>query len=442
MKVRAATAAVVAASLFVVLPARADFYDLERAVGEAMDVSTNVGISREQLAFARSDVLRSYSNWLPNLFVRASTGHSFTGPTTSGFVDSQGRIVQGPATDFENYGFSINSSMTIFNWGASINRVNEAKRSADAASYDLEYQKDFTKALVIREFYDLVKQRKLHEVQADDVEAQRRNLEQVEAFYRIGSRTKADFLQARVNLANSELELLNAQNAAVIADARLKSRLNLPQLSQLDVDESLAIHLLDVDIEAEVQYMFDHRSDLLAGRQRVEASKAALSSAKKGWLPTVDGNFAYSWSDRAGPSDGEVFKSDYVWSVGVAVNWPIFDRFETKVNTDQARVGHRIAEYNLQQAKIDAILDFKQIVLNLDQARQRLDLSGETVGQAEENLRLAEERYRVGAGTLLETFQATASLTRAQAQLIEAQVDYLVNRADLRRATGRPIVTK
>ncbi|MCH7549670.1 MAG: TolC family protein [Candidatus Krumholzibacteriota bacterium] len=133
MKVRAATAAVVAASLFVVLPARADFYDLERAVGEAMDVSTNVGISREQLAFARSDVLRSYSNWLPNLFVRASTGHSFTGPTTSGFVDSQGRIVQGPATDFENYGFSINSSMTIFNWGASINRVNEAKRSADAA---------------------------------------------------------------------------------------------------------------------------------------------------------------------------------------------------------------------------------------------------------------------------------------------------------------------
>jgi len=143
MKVRAAHAAVVAASLLLAGSARADFYDLEQAVGAAMEVSTNVGISREQLAAARSDVLRSYANWLPNLFVSGSTGHQFTGPTQEGFVDAQGRAVTGPAADFENYSFSVNSSLRIFNWGATYNGLNQAKSTAGAASYDLEYQKDF-----------------------------------------------------------------------------------------------------------------------------------------------------------------------------------------------------------------------------------------------------------------------------------------------------------
>jgi len=49
---------------------------------------------------------------------------------------------------------------------------------------------------------------------------------------------------------------------------------------------------------------------------------------------------------------------------------------------------------------------------------------------------------RVGAGTILETIQASASLTSAQASLIDARVDYLVNRADLQRATGRNVTSR
>lgn len=439
MKVRPALLAVGLASTLVAGAARAELYDLERAIDQALEASTQVGISRQNLRTSRSDVLAGFANMLPDLSVTGYTGHSFAGPTSGAFVDAQGRVVTGPASDFESYSFGIRSQMMLFDWGSNINQLNQARRGADAASFDLEYQKDFIKAMVIREYYDLVKQRKLREVQEADVAAQQRNLEQVEAFYRIGSRTKADFLQARVNLANSELALLNARNAEALADARLKARLNLAHNAELEVDESLDINFIDVDLEAEAAYMFEHRSDLLAGRHRIAAAQAGLSAARKGWLPTLGAGFSYSWNDRKGPSEGEIFKRDYVWGVGLSVSWPIFDRFVTKSAIERARAGYRIAEYNLQQSKLDAILDLKQIELNLGQARERLELADETVTQAQENLRLAEERYRVGAGTLLETFQATASLTAAQAQLIEARVDFLVNRADLQRATGRKI---
>jgi len=387
-------------------------------------------------------VMRSYGAFMPNLNLGAWAGHSFAGPSTGLFVDAQGRPVRPAGFDYEAYTFSLQSQMMVFDWGANINTLTRSKRTAGAAAHDLDYSRDVVKAIVIREYYDLVRQRKLRQVQEEDLNAKRRNLEQVEAFYKIGSRTKADFLQARVDMSNSELELITRKNAEAIAEARLKSQLNLPQDAPMEVDESIEFSPADFDMETEVAYMFDHRADLLASRQRIEAADANMSVASKGRYPTLAAAFSYGWNDRVFPTNGAVFKKDYVWSLGVFLDWNVFDRYQTKAGIEDAKANHRIAEYDLQQAKIDAVLDVKQIMLNLEQATQRLSLAEETVAAAEENQRLAEERYRVGAGTILETIQSNASLTSAQAQLIDARVDYLINRADLQRATGRRITAR
>ncbi len=421
--------------------ARAEQYNLERCLELALEASTNVGVSREQLRSARSNVLRSYGNLMPNLSLNMWAGHSWAGPTTGIVIDDQGRPIQPSGFDYEQYSFSISSQMNVFNWGANYNTIDQSKRSADAAAYQLEYTRDFVRAVTIREYYELVRQTKLEEVQVANLEARRRNLEQIEAFYKIGSRTKADYLQARVDYSNGELLLMNVRNAKAIADARLKSRLNIPQDSPLEVDGSIDFTASEVDLNAEVDYMFEHRSDLLASRYRIDAARAGLSVSEKARYPTVDASFNYGWNDREFPGSGEVFKNNYSWSVGAFLNWNLFDRFQTKSGIQNAKAQHRIAEYNLQQAKIDAVLDVKQIVLNIEQAAERLELAEETVAAAEENLRLAEERYRVGAGTILETIEASSSLTSAQASLIDARVDYLVNRADLQRATGRIVTT-
>jgi outer membrane protein TolC len=379
---------------------------------------------------------------MPNLNLGAWAGHSWAGPTTGVFVDAQGRPVRPAGFDYETYNFSLSSQVNLFDFGASWRNISRSRSTADAAAYDLEYNRDVVKALVIREYYDLVRQTKLREVQESDLEAKKRNLEQVEAFYKIGSRTKADFLQARVDMSNSELLLITRKNAEAIAEARLKSRLNLPQDAAMEVDESIEFSPADFDMDTEVAFMFEHRSDLLASQQRIEAAEASLDVAEKGRYPTLTGSFSYNWNDRAFPDDGAVFKRDYVWSLGVFLDWNLFDRFQTKSGIQDAKARRRISEYDLQQAKIDAVLDLKQIMLNLDQATQRLALAEETVGSAQENQRLAEERYRVGAGTILETIQSNSSLVSAQAQLIDARVDYLINRADLQRATGRRITAR
>lgn len=442
MSIRRASFALAVVVCLAPLAARAEKYDLEKSLQVALEKSTQVGIAVENLSSARSDVLRSYGGVMPNFGITARGGHNWAGPTTGVVFDSQGRAIKPSGFDYPSYSFGMNSQINLWDWMATYANIHRAKSSAQAAANDLEYNRDLVKALVIREYYDLVRQKKLREVQETDLDAKKRNLDQVEAFYNIGSRTKADFLQARVDMSNSELLLITRKNAEALAEANFKSTLYLPQDAPVEIDESIEVTPSPVNMDEEVQYMFGHRSDLLASANRVEAAEANLSAVDKGRWPTLGAGFSYGWNDRNFPSDGAVFKRDYVWSLGVFLDWNVFDRFQTKANIQDARARRRISEYDLQQAKINAVLDLKQIMLNLDQASQRLSLADETVNAAQENQRLAEERYRVGAGTILETIQSNSSLVAAQAQLIDARVDYLINRADLQRATGRPITTR
>jgi len=423
-------------------PAWAEKYTLERCIEIALQVSPTVGISRENLASTRTSVLQSYGGFLPNANLSFNVGRNNAGPTSGVLVDAQGRPIPIEGSQYDTYQLSVNGGLMLFNWGANIRRLQQTRHSAEAAVYDLEYQKDFIKAVVIREYYDQVRWEKLRKVREEDVALNTRNLEQVEAFYNIGSRTKADFLQARVTLANSELQLLNAENSLELAQARLVSRLNMPVRTKLELDEDVELIPEDVDITGEVEYMMSHRADLLGSRERVIAANYNVSALKDDRYPDLTAFYSYSWNDRKWNDFLSMFEENYFWSLGIGLNWNIFDRFVTKAAVLNAEAGRRIAEYDKQQSEIDALLDLQQIVVNLNQARERRDLAAETVTYAQENVRLAEERYRVGAGTILETIQASASLTEASASLIEAQIDYLVNHADLQRATGRPIQTR
>jgi outer membrane protein TolC len=414
---------------------------LEDAVRIAKDNSTIVGISREQLQSARQNVLSNYGRFLPNASVSTYAGRTFIGPTASVAIDAQGRPIEAAGFDFESYSFSINSNLNLFDWGVNLKSLSGAKRTAKAAEYDLAYQGDNVTALVIREYYNYVRTKNLTAVQDESVAAARRNLEQVEAFFRIGSNTRADVLQAKVRLGIAQLTLITARNSEEIARATLASRLNFGLDRAFEVSDAIEITKVSPQFESEVEYMLVHRSDLLASRQRVKAADANLTAARNSRWPTLAATMSYGWNDRTYPDNSNFFKSDYSWNVGVVVNYNVFDRFATKSTILNAQAQGRIAEYNLQQAKLDAILETRTIFLSLREADERMRVSGETVEQAKENLRLAEERYRVGAGTILETIEAGVSLTEAQSSLIEAQIDYLISKADLLRATGRPVTT-
>ncbi|MEJ2722118.1 MAG: TolC family protein [bacterium] len=414
---------------------------LDQALEIAIDVSPSVAIYRERLRTSRQDILSNYGRFVPNLSTSFYAGHTFIGPTQSIFIDPQGRPVQQTGQDYENYRFSINSSMMLFDWGANVKYLNGAKKNSEASEYDLQYQKDIVTAQVIRAYYELVRTKNLKVVQDEAFEAAKRNLEQVEALFRIGSNTKADVLSAQVRLGNTQLALITAQNNVELARANLASLLDLPMGEELDVDPSLEIREVNPDLDTEIDFMLNHRSDLIASRRRVAASNDNLTATANSRWPTIAGAMSYSWSGRDFPDGANFFRNDYSWGLGVQLEWPIFDRFQTKADIQRAKASRRVAEEELRQATLDAVLEVRQYYTVLKEAEERIRVSQETVAQASENLRLTEERYRVGAGTQLEAIESGAALQEAQGNLVDAKCDYLIARAELLRSTGRKVTT-
>ena len=95
-------------------------------------------------------------------------------------------------------------------------------------------------------------------------------------------------------------------------------------------------------------------------------------------------------------------------------------------NISSAKANRRIAEYNRQQVELDAVREIRGYLNQLREARERLAVASENVLRAEEDLRLAIEKFRVGAGTILDRITAESDLTTTRSEVVTAVVDYLV----------------
>jgi outer membrane protein len=418
--------------------AQAPVYSLDQCIAIAQKSNPDIAIAGESYRKAEGSLLMNYGRLLPGFSMGFSTGHRFYGPSSIQF-DASGRPVQDEGFDYGDYGFQLQSDIQVFDGGGNISRVRSAMANRDAAREALKYRRDVIAADIIRAYYDLVRAKMLLRVQEESAESAKRNLERTEALLQVGSATRADVLKARVRHSNTRLSLIQATNGVELAKQDLSVLLKMPGDREIDVDTTMTIEVTDLDAASEIQSAMSVRPDLKSLEHSIKSARSSVSAARSGWFPTLGASFNYGWNDRKMAENLNFFKNEYSWSITGYLSFNVFDRFQTSSNVRIAKADARIAEYNLEKAKLEAANQIRTLVLTITQARERISVASETVEQANEDLRLAEERYRVGAGTMLETIDAQVALTQAKADVIQAKCDFLIATADLAVATGKKI---
>ena len=409
---------------------------LRECIDIALVNNPDMGIARQSLKKSESNVLASYGSLLPNLQVDFYAGHRYYGPS-SVLIDDSGRPVQQQGFDFEDYTMRIGSDIVFWDGGANYARLRQSRNNREGAKEELQYNYDMITATVIRAYYNLVRFRRLTVVAEESVDQAKQSLERTEALLEVGSGTRADVLKAKVRHSNTKLDLIRAKNQVELAREDLIAVLNLADYSELGVDTTLTMKMTNPDPVSEIDFAMDNRSDLKGLEAYLEGSNAGVRVAKSGWLPVFGANFGYYWSDRKMADNLNFFKDEYSWNITAYMRLNVFDRFWTSANVKTAKADHRISEYQLEKSKVNAVREIKSLIIVINEAIERISVAAETVEQAREDVRLAEERYRVGAGTMLDTISAQVALTQAKADVIGAKCDYLVAIADLDRATGR-----
>jgi outer membrane protein TolC len=258
--------------------------------------------------------------------------------------------------------------------------------------------------------------------------------------YEIGSVAVADVLTARSNLETKKVAVITQEQAVDIARSNLAFTLGLDVNQPIRLkEELLTAKPVGMTYEQALRRAFDRRPDLKARRFGLEQSRRQLDETRAGMRrPTVSMNAGYSWGTQNTPFRGieDLFLQNYSYSFGLSVSMPIFNGMRTENSIRQRKLQFQQTQDLLRRDERQVALSVKQATLNVARYIQQIDAQNEAVKAAEEDFRLAEERYNFGAGTILERLQAQERLFTAKNNYINAIYNYYQELASLEAAVG------
>ena len=334
-----------------------------------------------------------------------------------------------------SHDFSISAPVFNPQLDASIDAARYT-REGTGASYEEALQQ--AKYDAISGYYTLIMNRNLVDVAQQAVKDYQGHVTNVQAQYNVGLVASSDVLAAKTNLADSETNLVKAQNVANLAEASLNQVIAYPVQTAINTAEhDLQYKPYNVTLEQAKAYALLHRSALVKSALDVKSAEEAVKSAKSGYLPTVAVKAGRGYADL----DGYFGTSTKSWSVGATASWSLWDGGATQNAIKKANAQlEQAKEANL--ATVDAVLlAVQKAYLNLRSAEQTIQSTQTAVAQGQESFRIATLRYRAGVGTNLDVLDAETKLTDARNNYVQALYNYNISIAALEQLTGVPLNT-
>ena len=412
----------------------------DEAIRIALDRNIQVKQSGNNIELSARQVFQRRMDFLPSFSM------STNGSRGSGFAQDQaGRNIQFTS---QNLNGSLSGQINLFDGFANIAALRQSRHNLQASELTYDQTRETVAFDVASNFLLYVNGGQLVVIQQENLEAQRQLLAQIEEFVNVGSRPISDLYQQQAATAQSELDVLNAERDAELSKARLIQGLQLDPRGEYEFVapryEDVPVIPQDYNLQELFDIAFRSRDDLAAQEARILAAQQGVRLAKSVFWPRVDlgGSYRsnYSPDDFMDRSFFDQLDGNRGNSLGFNISYSLFDGFSRNTQVQQAEVQYRNEMLEMESLKQNAALQVRQGYLEYETARKSLEVSETQVLAAERALDASQNRYNVGAGTLVELTQARAQYVTAVSNRVQAQynflfqsklVDFFVGRLDL-----------
>ena len=340
-----------------------------------------------------------------------------------------------PSYENENSN-NVNLQMPLYSGGRLENQRKNARYALNAADLTLENSRQEVKYQAAQAYYQVLQQESLVSVQKEAVQLLEEHLRSVTVQYEVGTVAKSDVLATNVQLANSQQSLNTAQGNYQTAVARLNNILGLPVNTEIAASDKINFAHYDLSEDQCLDYALAHRPDGIAAVYVVKQAEAQTAAAKSGYRPSVNAVVQGSMSGE------NVFGTNHnaeQWSVGLQMNWNIFDNGVTGAQVNQAKAAERKAE-SVAQQQIETIqLEVHSAYIALKTAEKNIQVTAAAVDKAEEEFAIAQIRYVEGVDTNLNVMNAQEKVVETRNNYYTAVYTYNTSRAQLEKAMGVPV---
>jgi outer membrane protein len=397
------------------------------AIRIALKQNTTLEQANNAAALDAATVRQQRLSFLPDLRLTTNTGQNYG----RSFSEEEGRIIDQTT---QSLTAGVSSSVTLFNGLTNVANLRSARLTQEAGDRNVKRAEQTVAFTVASNFLAIVQQQEQVRVQQENLAAQEAQEKQIKAFVDAGSRPISDLYQQQATVAAARTSLVSANRALELA------KVDVIQTLQLDPrgNYTFAPPALDTTTANKATFNLDslltraigRRTDLFAQQSLVSAATQSVKAARGGRWPALSLTAGYNsaYNSATDVSFNEQLNQRRGGSLGIGVSIPLFDRGTTDLATQRAQINEDNARLELKNTQQQIGLEVRRAYLDYQAAVQQLDAAQAQLRAAQLALQTSQQRYNVGAATLLEVTQARAAQLQAASGLVTARYALLFQR--------------
>ena len=255
-------------------------------------------------------------------------------------------------------------------------------------------------------------------------------LKEAERHYETGLKAKSDVVSAQADLASAQHDVVQAQTQLLLDWVDLNVAMGEPSSEPYYlVADPYWERVGDLDSRKLLETAMAHRSELLSSLIGFRSALTELESIRSGNLPSLRLSGNLGGSGSLSPFEGS-------WSIGLSLNWSIFDGYMRQYEEDSQAVRIRALAEDFANQRLSVYREVKSAEVVLRQSKASIDSAGAALASAQEKYRLASARYKAGVGDSVEVYDAELTLAQAETAKAKALNSLRVAKAAMIRVLG------
>jgi outer membrane protein len=441
--VAASVAAVFAVPAVSTLPAQSPTDEarpiaLEAAVSAAQRNLPSAVQARGALRTASAQRRSALGAFMPSLNMNMGTGF------TEGAIFFQGNLVPLTGNPW-NYSNGLSSQLELFDGGRRLYELRRTGAALDAADVALVANKFDIALQVKQQYYAVLAARETESAARAQLEQAEAQLQASVARVGAGAATKSDSLRSIIQVGNAQLAILTAENDLRVANAALTRLVGSDvQVTALPSDTTTLPDEAALPSIDDLERLAMRGPAVEAARANVTAARATRRSTRTQYMPTISMSFNYGLNAAS-----QAFASNNLLLFGERaatrqtynfnLSFPLFNGFTREAQQVTASVAVENAESAARDAQLAARQTLTQQLRALQTAAARVQVQLASIAAAEEDLRVQQQRYQLGASTVLDLLTSQTQLNAARTALIQARLDARVAKAQLEALLGQEL---
>jgi outer membrane protein len=403
-------------------------WTLKECVDQALERNISIQQNKLSLELAKKDVDIAKGNFLPNLNGSSSGRFGF-----GSFIDNTSN--QRISSNNFNASFDLSSNVTIFNGFRNTNTYKQAQLGVESSKLDLKKIENDISLFVVNGYLNVLFAKENLSVAKVQYNISKKQIEAAESRFNSGVIPKGDLLNTQSTAATNLQTVIGNENSLDLA------LLNLAQLLQVPAE---GFNVASIDVGTPSANLFYKNSTSVYNKSlermpEIERAKLAIENADIN-IDLAKGVYLPSASLFAGMGSGyshrfdEIFSNDYFfkqlndnlgYNIGLSLNVPIFNRFQTKNRVAQSKINKQISETRLESEKLSLKQTIEQAFLDVKTALKSYEAAKISLEAQEEAFKNAQQRYNYGAMTQFDFDLVRTRLVNAQGTMIRSKYDYV-----------------